>query len=80
LTNPARSCSALHYLGNGRHFPAMQSPSEIASQGQVSVPAAMRQALGVGPGAMLEWVEVNGRIILFSVRHGTQEIRDALFA
>jgi len=40
----------------------------------------MRQALGVGPGAMLEWVEVNGRIILFSVRHGTQEIRDALFA
>ncbi|MCY7304586.1 MAG: AbrB/MazE/SpoVT family DNA-binding domain-containing protein [Rhodoferax sp.] len=58
----------------------MQALSKITSQGQVSVPAAVRQALGVGPGGMLEWVEENGRItVQRPARHSTKEIHDALF-
>src|SRR2546425_184099 len=31
--------------------------SKLTAQGQVSVPAAVRRRLGVGPGAVLEWAE-----------------------
>lgn len=58
----------------------MQTLSKITSQGQVSVPAAVRQALGIGPGEMLEWVEENGHItVRRPARHTTAEVRDALF-
>ena len=58
----------------------MQTLSKITSQGQVSVPAAVRQALGIGPGEMLEWVEENGRItVQRPARHTTAEVHAALF-
>lgn len=62
------------------HFHSMQTLSKITSQGQVSVPAVVRQALGVGPGGMLEWVEENGRIsVQRPTRHSTKEVHEALF-
>ena len=58
----------------------MHTLSKITSQGQVSVPAAVRRALGIGPGEMLEWVEENGRItVQRPARHTTAEVHDALF-
>jgi AbrB family looped-hinge helix DNA binding protein len=38
--------------------------SKLTAQGQVSVPAAVRQRLGVGPGAILEWDELDGVIVV----------------
>ena len=46
---------------------AMCSPmalahSKVTAQGQVSVPAKVRQRLGVGPGSVLEWDEDGDRV------------------
>jgi AbrB family looped-hinge helix DNA binding protein len=38
--------------------------SKLTAQGQVSVPAVVRQRLGVGPGAILEWDELDGVIVV----------------
>ena len=58
----------------------MQTLSKITSQGQVSVPASVRRALGVGPGEMLEWSEENGRVtVQRPARHTTAEVHNALF-
>ena len=38
--------------------------SKITSQGQVSVPAPIRQRLGVGPGSAISWEDVNGDIVV----------------
>ena len=42
----------------------IQAQSKLTSQGQVSVPAAVRRQLGLSPGATLEWVEDAGRIVV----------------
>ena len=42
----------------------IQVQSKLTSQAQVSVPAAVRRQLGLGPGATLEWVEEAGRIVV----------------
>lgn len=42
----------------------IQIQSKLTSQGQVSVPAAVRRQLGLAPGASIEWVEDNGRIVV----------------
>jgi len=34
--------------------------SKVTAQGQISVPAAVRKKLGIGPGSTLEWVEEGG--------------------
>ena len=58
----------------------MKILSEITSQGQVLVPAAVRQAFGVGPGEVLEWVEENGRItVQRATRHTAEAVHRALF-
>ncbi len=58
----------------------IQLQSKLTSQGQVSVPAAVRRQLGLGPGATLEWVEENGRIIVRrAVHHDSAAVHDALF-
>ena len=31
--------------------------SKLTAQGQISVPAAVRRKLGLGPGSVLEWEE-----------------------
>ena len=38
--------------------------SKLSAQGHVSVPAEVRRRLGVGPGAVLEWDEDGGNIVV----------------
>lgn len=58
----------------------LQAQSKLTSQGQVSVPAAIRQLLNLTPGAVLEWSEEGGRVTVSrAVRHSTAEVHAALF-
>jgi AbrB family looped-hinge helix DNA binding protein len=38
--------------------------SRLTAQGQISVPAAIRQKLGVGPGATIEWYEEGDKVVV----------------
>jgi antitoxin PrlF len=54
--------------------------SRVTAQGQVSVPAKVRQKLGVGPGSVLEWDEDGDRMIVRKAgRHSSEDIHRALF-
>ena len=54
--------------------------SRATAQGQISLPAEIRRILGVGPGGVLEWDEVNGQIVVRRVRqHTSEDIHAALF-
>jgi len=54
--------------------------SRITAQGQVSVPAAVRRKLGVGPGSLLEWDEEgNAVVVRRSGRYTSEEIHRAVF-
>jgi antitoxin PrlF len=54
--------------------------SRLTAQGQISVPAEVRKRLGVGPGAVLEWDEENGQVVVRRAgRYGSEDIRRALF-
>lgn len=54
--------------------------SKLTAQGQVSVPAAIRRKLGVGPGSVLEWDEQGDKIVVRrSVRFTSEDIHRALF-
>ncbi|MCP3962356.1 MAG: AbrB/MazE/SpoVT family DNA-binding domain-containing protein [bacterium] len=54
--------------------------SKITAQGQISVPAKVRQKLGVGPGAVLVWDEDKGRIVVRrSGSYTSEDIHAALF-
>ena len=58
----------------------VQARSKLTSQGQVSVPASVRQALGLTPGSTLEWIEERGRIVVKrATRHDSQAVHDVLF-
>ena len=58
----------------------LQSQSKLTSQGQVSVPAAIRQALALTPGSMLVWMHEGGRVtVQRAARHSTVEVHTALF-
>ena len=55
--------------------------SRLTAQGQISVPAEIRRKLGLGPGAVLEWHEVDGEVVVRRAgRYTSAEIHDALFA
>jgi antitoxin PrlF len=55
--------------------------SKVTAQGQVSVPAKVRQRLGVGPGSVLEWHEEGDRVVVRRAgRHSSEDIHKALFA
>jgi AbrB family looped-hinge helix DNA binding protein len=54
--------------------------SRLTAQGQISVPASIRQKLGVGPGSILEWDEDGGRIVVRrSGKYTTQDLHRAAF-
>lgn len=54
--------------------------TKLTSQGQVSVPAAIRSFLNLSPGSMLVWKEKGGQIsVERAVRHSTIEVHQALF-
>lgn len=38
--------------------------SKLTAQGQISVPAKIRQKLGLGPGSVLEWDENGEQIVV----------------
>ena len=54
--------------------------SKITAQGQVSVPAAIRKQLAVGPGSVLEW-QVQGEqvVVKRAGRYTFEDIHKALF-
>jgi antitoxin PrlF len=55
--------------------------SKITAQGQISVPAAVRRKLGVGPGSVLEWHEDNERVVVCRAgRYTSADIHRALFS
>lgn len=54
--------------------------SRITAQGQISVPAGVRKKLGVGPGAILEWEDRDGEVIVRRAgRYTSQELHVAAF-
>jgi len=54
--------------------------SRITAQGQVSVPVKVRQRLGVGPGAVIEWDEEEGKIFVRKMgRFNSRDLHEALF-
>ena len=54
--------------------------SKITSQGQVSIPAPIRQKLGLAPGSKVEWcVEGDDVIVRRAAKYSSQDIHDALF-
>ena len=55
--------------------------SRVTAQGQVSVPAKVRQRLGVGPGSVLEWDEDGDRVVVRKAgRYSSEDIHRVLFA
>lgn len=55
--------------------------SKLTAQGQVSVPARVRQKLGVGPGSVLEWSEEGDRIVVRKAgRYSSLDIHKAIFS
>jgi len=54
--------------------------SRLTAQGQISVPAAVRRKLGVGPGSTLEWHEEGEKIVVRRVgRFTSADVHEALF-
>ena len=54
--------------------------SKVTAQGQISVPVEVRQKLGIGPGAVLEWSEEQGQIVVRRAGRVTSaEIHRAVF-
>ncbi len=52
----------------------------ITSQGQVSIPAPIRQKPGLAPGSKVEWcVEGDEVIVRRAPRYSSRDIHDALF-
>jgi AbrB family looped-hinge helix DNA binding protein len=59
----------------------LQIQTKLTSQGQVSVPVAVRQLLSLRPGSTLVWTEEDGRITVErAVRHSTADVHQALFS
>jgi len=58
----------------------MQIQTKITSQGQVSVPASVRRALGLTPGSVMEWVQDGNRVtVQRAAQHNTMDVHGALF-
>lgn len=54
--------------------------SKVTAQGQISVPAAVRRQLGVGPGSVLEWEQEDEKIVVRRAGQYTfDDIHKALF-
>ena len=52
----------------------------MTAQGQVSVPAKVRQLLGVGPGSVLEWDEEGDVVVVRKAgRYSSEDIHRAIF-
>ena len=57
-----------------------KAQTKITSQGQVSVPAAVRNFLHLTPGSVLVWTQDGDRVVVErAARHSTAEVHRALF-
>jgi antitoxin PrlF len=55
--------------------------SKLTAQSQISVPAAVRRRLGVGPGSVLEWQEEGENVVVRRVgQYSSEDLHRALFA
>ena len=55
--------------------------SKLTAQGQISVPARVREKLGVGPGSVLEWDDDGEQIVVRRAgRFSSEEVHRAVFA
>ena len=55
--------------------------SKLSAEGRVSVPAAVRRWLGIGPGSVLEWQEEGAKVVVRRVgRYSSEDLHQALFA
>jgi len=55
--------------------------SRLTAQGQISVPAAVRRKLGIGPGSTLEWYEEGEKVVVRRVgRFTSADVHQALFS
>lgn len=69
---------SVHYRGNVNVMTIAKS--KLTAQGQISVPAEVRQKLGVGPGSVLEWDEQDDQVIVRRAgRYTSEEVHRALF-
>ena len=67
-----------YYRGNIAGMPLAHS--KLTAQGQISVPAEVRRRLGVGPGAVLEWVEEGESIVVRRAgRSSSEDVHRAAF-
>ena len=59
----------------------IQTQTKLTSQGQVSVPAAVRRLLGLTPGASIEWQEADDGLVIVrrAAAHDTLAAHRALF-
>lgn len=54
--------------------------SKITTQGQISVPAKIREKLGVGPGSVIEWEEMGEEFIVRrSKTYSLEDLHTQLF-
>ena len=54
--------------------------SRLTAQGQISVPAAVRKRLGLGPGSILEWADDGEQIIVRRAgTHSNADVHHAFF-
>ena len=54
--------------------------TKLTSQGQVSVPAAVRHVLGLTPGSTVEWLQEGSNIVVKRAARSTSaEVHAALF-
>jgi antitoxin PrlF len=54
--------------------------SKVTAQGQISVPAKVRQKLAVGPGSVLEWHEEGEKVVVRRAgRYTSEDVHRALF-
>ena len=58
----------------------MSTQSKLTAQAQVSVPAAIRRTLGIGPGSVIVWEAEGDRVVVRRLgRHSSADIHQALF-
>ena len=83
LQSSEARCRASHsYPLPGKYGTVLhaENQSKLTSQGQVSVPAAVRHLLGLTPGATVEWTQVGDSIVVKrAVRNSTRDVHEALF-
>ena len=54
--------------------------SKLTAQGQISVPAAVRRKLGIGPGSVLEWDDDGEKVVVRRVgRYTSEDVHRSLF-